>query len=72
MPKKSATFGLSGNRENVVRLEANHSDLCRFDENDEDNSKLVLSNIEDLYDNAVSTCKTLGVCTLEKNSLSTK
>lgn len=55
VPKKSATFGLSGSRENVVRLEASHSDLCRFDEYDEDNSRLVLNNIEDLYEHAIST-----------------
>ena len=60
---------MSGSRENVVRLEAAHSDLCRFDEHDEDNSKLVLNNIEDLYEHAISICKTSGVCTLEESSL---
>ena len=60
---------MSGSRENIVRLEATHSDLCRFDDDDEDNSKLVLSNIEDLYEHAISPCKTSGICNLEKSGL---
>lgn len=51
VPKKSAVFGLPGDRENIVMLNASHSDMCRFDESqqDQDNFKLVWSNIEDLY-----------------------
>jgi hypothetical protein len=57
VPKKSATFGLSGGRENIVKLDARHSDLCRFDENDDDNLCLVISNIEDLYEDALAKCE---------------
>ncbi len=55
MPKKSATFGLPGDRENIVMLNASHYDMCRFNESkqDQDNFKLVRSNIEDLYQHAL-------------------
>jgi hypothetical protein len=43
VPKKSATFGLPGDKENIVMLNANHSNMCRFDDSqeDQDNFKLV-------------------------------
>ena len=57
MPKNSATFGLPGHRENIVRLNAGHSDMCRFDakdQRDKDNLEIVFSNLEDLYDAALN------------------
>ena len=60
MPKSSAIFGLPGHRENIVRLSASHSDMCRFDANDQrdkDNLEIVLSNLEDLYDEALKSCE---------------
>ena len=59
VPKKSACFGLPGDRENIVRLDARHSDMCRFDQSqhDQDNLKLVISNIEDLYDDSMKRSK---------------
>ncbi|KAA6408714.1 MAG: hypothetical protein FRX48_07796 [Lasallia pustulata] len=53
--RESATFGLSGSRENIVRLDADHRDLCRFDYSmhDQDNSKLVRGNIQALYKGAI-------------------
>lgn len=53
--RESATFGLSGSRENIVRLDADHRDLCRFDYSmhDQDNSKLVRGNIQELYKGAI-------------------
>ena len=60
MPKNSATFGLPGHRENIVRLNASHSDMCRFDakdQRDKDNLEIVFSNLEDLYDEALKTCE---------------
>lgn len=60
MPKKSATFGLPGHRENIVRLNADHSDICRFDgktQRDKDNLKFVSSNLEDVYDDALKSCE---------------
>ena len=63
VPKKSAAFGLSGERENIVKLDARHSDLCRFDEiqHDRDNFRLVSSNIEDLYGDALKRCESINV-----------
>ena len=60
MPKSSATFGLPGHRENIVRLNASHSDMCRFDaqdQRDKDNLEIVLSNLEDIYDRALKSCE---------------
>ena len=60
MPKTSATFGLPGHRENIVRLNATHSDMCRFDgkdQRDKDNLKIVSSNLEDVYDVALKNCE---------------
>ena len=60
MPKNSATFGLPGHRENIVRLNASHSDMCRFDvkdQRDKDNLEIVFSNLEDLYDEALKSCE---------------
>ena len=60
MPKKSATFGLPGHRENIVRLNASHSDMCRFDstdQRDKDNLKIVSSNLEDVYTEALKSCE---------------
>lgn len=63
VPKRSATFGLSGTRENIVELNAEHSDLCRFDESrrDKDNFKLVANNIQDLYEAALERSESVDV-----------
>lgn len=55
MSKESATFGLAGSRENIVRLDADHRNMCRFDESmqDQDNFKLVRGNIQELYNGAI-------------------
>ena len=60
MPKESATFGLPGHRENIVRLNADHSNMCRFDvtdQRDKDNLKIVSSNLEDVYNEALKHCE---------------
>ena len=62
VPKKSATFGLPGHRENIVRLDASHSDMCRFDgidQRDKDNLKIVSSNLEDAYEQALKSCESV-------------
>ncbi|KAI0448300.1 hypothetical protein F5B21DRAFT_155524 [Xylaria acuta] len=53
--KESSSFGLPGNRENVVSLEADHSGVCKFGdgETDRDNFEYVLGNIRDLVENAL-------------------
>jgi len=50
--KASATFGLPGDRENLVSLQADHSRICKFgpSNEDQDNLELVLANIQDLYE----------------------
>lgn len=51
----SARLGLPGNRENVVKLNADHRQVCKFGDSqtDRDNLELVQSNIRDLYKNAL-------------------
>lgn len=46
---------MPGDRENVVKLNADHSGVCKFDQSqpDQDNFELVRSNVEDLYNNAL-------------------
>lgn len=53
--RESSRFGLPGKRENIVKLNADHGDVCRFDdsERDQDNLKLVRRNVKDLYNNAI-------------------
>jgi hypothetical protein len=53
---------MPGDRENVVRLDAGHGGVCRFGSEitDEDNLKLVLRNVKDLYVNAIQ----IGECSL--------
>jgi hypothetical protein len=56
VPKKSAVFGLPGDLENQVGIDAGHSDMCRFDRNnskDMDNFEFVQGNIQELYDIAM-------------------
>jgi NACHT domain len=46
---------MSGDRENIVKLNANHSSVCKFglSQTDQDNFKLVRMNIKDLYKKAL-------------------
>ena len=58
VPKNSATFGLP--RENIVQLNAGHSDMCRFDatdQRDKDNLEIVLNNLDDQYEKALESCE---------------
>jgi hypothetical protein len=59
VPRESARFGMPGDRENVVKLNADHSGVCKFgpSQTDQDNFKLVRSNIRDLYKNALKNCE---------------
>ena len=47
---------MPGNRENVVKLLADHSEVCKFGSSlqDQDNFKLVRVNIKDLYKKALA------------------
>ncbi len=54
--RESAIFGLPGDRERILGINSTHSDMCRFDPSaDEDarSLKIVLSSVEDLYEDAV-------------------
>ncbi|KGO58308.1 hypothetical protein PEX2_068180 [Penicillium expansum] len=55
VPKESSRIGLPGDRENIVKLKADHSKVCKFGQSqtDQDNLKLVQSNIEDIYEAAL-------------------
>ena len=56
MPQSSAQIGLPGDRENQIKLEAKHSDMCRFnpaDSVDRKNYELVEGNILDLCEKAL-------------------
>ena len=46
---------MPGDRENVVKLNADHNRVCKFGSSqaDQDNFKLVRSNIRDLYKNTL-------------------
>jgi hypothetical protein len=59
VPRESARLGMPGDRENVVKLEADHSGVCKFghSETDQDNLKLVCTNIKDLVQSALKTGK---------------
>lgn len=59
MPRESARFDMPGDRENVVKLNADHSGVYKFgpSQTDQDNFKLVRSNIRDLYKNALKNCE---------------
>jgi hypothetical protein len=50
---------MPGDHENVVKLNADHSGVCKFglSQTDQDNFKLVRSNIRDLYKNAIKNCE---------------
>lgn len=63
MTKDSARFGLAGDKENIVKLNADHSRVCKFGSSieDQDNFKLVRSNIRDLYKVALERIGELNV-----------
>jgi len=46
---------MPGDHENIVKLNADHSGVCKFgpSQTDQDNFKLVRGNVKDLYKNAL-------------------
>jgi hypothetical protein len=50
---------MPGDHENVVKLNADHSGVCKFGQSqiDQDNFKLVRGNIRDLYKRALKKCE---------------
>jgi hypothetical protein len=59
VPPESARFAMPGDHEHIVKLNADHSSVCKFgpSQTDQDNFKLVRANIKDLYDNALKKCE---------------
>ena len=53
--KDSARFGLSGEKENIVSVRADHGGICKFgiSQKDQDELKIVQGNIRDLFENAL-------------------
>ena len=57
VPIASAKFGLPGDKERILGIDADHSDICRFDpanQQDKDNLEKVMSSVEDLYNVALA------------------
>lgn len=50
--QKSATLGLPGSREESIALEANHSNICKFPDADDDNYEQVIGNLKILVRDA--------------------
>lgn len=59
VPMYSARLGLPGDRENIVKLNADHEGVCKFgtSQTDQDNFELVQSNISDIYKSALKISK---------------
>jgi hypothetical protein len=57
---------MPGDRENVVKLNADHSGVCKFGPSleDQDNLKLVRGNIKDLYKSALKTSELSAVLSI--------
>ncbi|KAI1392353.1 uncharacterized protein F4822DRAFT_436211 [Hypoxylon trugodes] len=51
VPRESARLGLPGDRENIIKLDADHIGVCKFgtSQTDLDNLKLVRANLRDMY-----------------------
>jgi hypothetical protein len=66
---RSARLGMPGDRENVVKLEADHSTVCKFgsSQDDQDNLKLVKANISDLYREALKKSECLVSQAVDKD-----
>lgn len=56
MPQSSATIGLPGDRESQIKLQAKHSDMCKFNPNDavdKKNYKFVEGNVLELCEKSL-------------------
>ncbi|CAH0017853.1 unnamed protein product [Clonostachys rhizophaga] len=62
VPRESARLGLAGNREHIVKLNADHGGVCKFSDSidDQDNLELVLPNIQKLYEKAMAKCESVN------------
>ncbi|KAK7222706.1 hypothetical protein V2G26_010709 [Clonostachys chloroleuca] len=55
VPGESTKLGMSGDREHIVKLNADHKGVCKFGRSqvDEDNLGIVRRNVQDIYDAAL-------------------
>ena len=56
VPRKSAIYGMPDDKEVIIEIKADHSNMCRFDgvsAHDNDNFKTVWGALEDMYDSAI-------------------
>ena len=56
MPRSSAIYGMPDDKEVVIEIKADHSNICRFDgvsAQDVDNFNTVWGALEDIYDLAI-------------------
>ncbi|KAL5610838.1 hypothetical protein FOBRF1_006955 [Fusarium oxysporum] len=56
VPRESVIFGLPGDRERILGVDAKHSDICRFNPSSSEDAqslRIVLSSVEDIYEDAV-------------------
>lgn len=60
---------MPGDRENVVKLNADHGGVCKFGpaRADQDNLKLVRSNVKDIYRNALKKRELLAPMSMPQN-----
>jgi hypothetical protein len=54
---KSATLGLSPNRETAIALDLDHRSICKFDSIDDDNYEQVQDNIRELVEDAIQNAR---------------
>ncbi|KAF6793061.1 NB-ARC domain-containing protein [Colletotrichum musicola] len=73
VPRESARLGMPGDRENVVRLDADHSTVYKFGGviSDQDNLKRIQNNIKDIYKKALKNTILHGLGGIGKTQLAT-
>lgn len=63
VPRESSRLNLSGDRENIVQLKADHSGVSKFGvtQTDQDNLTLVQRNVRKLYEKAIEKCELITI-----------
>ena len=72
----SAVLGLAGHRERILGIDADHSNICRFDptrnQSERDNMDKVISNVDDLFRLAVARGESVALSSTPTASLETR
>lgn len=73
---ESAKFGLPGQNERILGIDATHSDMCRFNpkqsQQEKDNMEKVLDNVEELFDLALERSESMALPHVPTISLETR